>query len=304
MRRHVIAGLCFMVGIFGMSACANPDDSAASKQAAAGSEDIVAAVTKDDTIAASLPADIKKKGGFTVSINLDVEPVKFRDGSGNIAGLNPDLLRAAAKVLGTEVKFQEGTFDSLVPGLESKRFDVIASVGDYVERQKQIDFIDYLQTGTAILASESLPQNEVTTDGLCGLRIGYARGTSQQTLLEAADKKCLAAGKPAIKSNGYGDGGAGILSVQSGQADGFWGDSPAMRYNVKEHPDLYKIILEERKSVYGIGINKDNQALRDALRAALLKLVADGKYEALLKQWGQEGFGIPTMNINSTNKLG
>lgn len=300
--KRVTALACSAMLLLQLAACANPSEGEESQQAA-GSKDVVAAVAKDDAIAAKLPAYIRQKGGFTASINPDVAPIKFVDNNGVITGLNPELLRAAAKVLGTEVTFQRGSFDAMVPGLESKRFDAIASVGDYVERQKRIDFIDYLQTGTAILASTKLEGSELSTEQLCGLSIGYARGTSQQGPLEAANRNCQAAGKPAIKVVPYQDGGAGVLSVKSGQADAYWGDGPAMRFNVKEHPDLYKIVLTEKSGVYGIGIHKDHPDFRDALREALLKLVADGVYDALLKQWAQDGYGVPDMNVNSKNKL-
>lgn len=281
MQRLVITALSSVVCLMGISACANPSEDGGTKPT--GSADLVASVTKDDAVAAKLPQTIKQKGGFTASINPDVAPIKFIDTDGQIAGLNPDLLRAAAKVLGTEVKFQEGTFDAMVPGLESKRYDVIASVADFVERQKKIDFIDYLQTGTAILAAKDFQQDEISPAELCGLNVGHARGTSQQGYLEAAAKKCLAAGKPKLVTSAYQDGGVGILSVKSGQADAFWGDSPSMIFNVKKNPDLYKIVYSERRSVYGIGIHKDDSEFRDALRAALLKLVENGVYAALLE---------------------
>ncbi|QOI65810.1 transporter substrate-binding domain-containing protein (plasmid) [Arthrobacter sp. TES] len=163
-------------------------------------KDILASVQKDDAIAAMLPDEIRQKGGFTVSINADVAPVKFIDGDGKITGLNPDLLRAAAKVLGTEAQFQEGTFDAMVPGLEAKRYDAIASVADFVERQKKIDFIDYLKNGTAIIASKTMKEDQLTPEQLCGLSVGYARGTSQQGNLEKYAAACAAKEHPNWKS--------------------------------------------------------------------------------------------------------
>ena len=302
MKKVAIFALTAMVGLIGLSGCANPTDDDGGQQT--GSGDIVASVQKDDTIAAMLPKEISDQGGFTASINADVAPIKFIDSDGEITGLNPELLRAAARVLGTEVKFQEGTFDAMVPGLEAKRYDAIASVADFVERQKNIDFIDYLKNGTAVLASSDLEQDELTLDQLCGLNVGYSRGTSQQGSLEKAVEDCAAKGQPALQINGYQGAGPGILSVKSGKADAFWGDLPQMLYNVKKDPGLFKIIYTEQKSVLGIGINKKDPELRDALQAALLKLVEDGTYDALLEKWALEGFGIPSMNINSDIKLG
>lgn len=302
MKRVTILALSTVVGLMGLSACANPTDGAATQPSA--NADVIAAVQKDDAIAAMLPDEIKKKGSFTVSINADVAPVKFIDSDGKITGLNPELLRAAAKVLGTEVEFQEGTFDAMVPGLEAKRYDAIASVGDFVERQGKIDFIDYLKNGTAILAPTSQKQDQLTTEQLCGLNVGYGRGSSQQGNLEKIALECEAKAQPKLEISGYPSPGAGILSVKSGEADAFWGDLPQMLYNVKSEPGLFKIVYTEQKSVLGIGINKDNPELRDALRTALLKLVEDGTYRSLLEKWGLQDFGIPDMNVNSTNKLG
>jgi polar amino acid transport system substrate-binding protein len=303
MKRIISTALCTASVLAGMAACGNPSDDSETKQT--GAADAVRTVAKDPAIAEMLPQDITSRGSITVSINPDAEPIKFLNSDGKISGLNPDLLRAAGKVLGVRMTFQTGTFDAMVPGLESKRYDAIASIADFVERQKKIDFIDYVHSGTAILAAEGIKKDKVaSTDELCGLSIGYVRGTSQQGSLETVAAACDATGKPKLAVNGYPDAASAILSVKSGQADAFWGDRPSMLYNVDKSPDLYKVIYEEVTSVYGIGVNKDNPQLRDALRAALLKLVDDGVYDTLLEQWGLADLALPTMDINSDNTLG
>ncbi|MCH1881932.1 ABC transporter substrate-binding protein [Agrococcus sp. ARC_14] len=289
-----IAGLA-LVGLLG--GCANPSIDGASGPAA--EDDIVAAVQTVEEIAAMVPAEYRERGGFTISINADVEPIKFVDDEGNIAGFNPDLLRAAARVLDLQPEFQEGTFDAMVPGLEAQRFDAIASVADFVERQTHIDFIDYLHNGTGIITSTTFEAEEITLEDLCGLSVGFARGTSQQVSLETVSADCETAGEPAISVNGYNDSAAGILSVQSGEADAFWGDYPQVAYNAQVNPDAFQVVYEEHTSILGIGIHKDNPELRDALQAALLHLVEDGTYDALLQRWGLQELALPEMAINS-----
>lgn len=301
MKKTLIALSTSALILLGISACANPEIEGSSDQGE--SQSLIASVEKDDKIAAMLPETYRKQGGFTVSINPDVEPIKFIDSDGEISGVNPDLLRAAGRVLDTEVRFQQGTFDGMVPGLEAKRFDAIGSVADFVERQTHIDFIDYLKNGTAIITASDFPEDSLELMDLCGLSVGYSRGTSQQGSLEEASKNCTEANKPAISVNGYGDAGAGILAVESGAADAFWGDLPQMSYNVQQSPDSFKIVYDERVSILGIGIHKDNAELRDALQAALLKLVEDGTYDKLLANWGIESAAHPEMNINSDISL-
>lgn len=301
MKKALVTASTAILLLLGMSACDNPEPEGGSDQA--DSSSIVESVEKDESIAAKLPKKYQEQGGFTVSINPDVEPVKFTDSDGEIAGMNPDLLRAAGRVLDTEVRFQKGTFDGMVPGLEAKRFDAISSVADFVERQDNIDFIDYMKNGTAIITAADFQDDSLELKDLCGLSVGYARGTSQQGSLEEASKACADNGDPEISMNGYGDSGAGILAVESSAADAFWGDLPQMSYNVQQSPDAFKIVYDERVSILGIGIHKDNTEFRDALHAALLKLVEDGTYDKLLASWGLEDAAHPEMNINSDLSL-
>lgn len=281
-----------------LGACANPSLTSDDDRDAI-SQEIVESVSKDDTTAAMLPDAIKNKGSFVVSINANLEPIKYVNSDGVISGLNPDLLRAAGRILGTEAIFQEGPFDGFIPGLQAGRFDAIASIADFVERQTYVDFIDYLRNGTAIITGPDFERDELKADDLCGYSIGYTRGSSQQGSLEAAAAKCAAQGRPTLTINGYGEPNAGLLSVQSGEADGFWGDAPQVIYNVEKYPDRYKMVYRSNTSILGIGISKNNPQFRDALRAALLKLVEDGIYNRILEHWNLEEAALPEMDINT-----
>jgi polar amino acid transport system substrate-binding protein len=287
--------------VLSASACSNPTDSAAGQQK--DSAGIVAAVQKNNDIAAMLPEDIKARGKITIAISPDVEPVKFLDADGNVAGANPDLLRAATKVLGIEAEFQRGTFDSMLPGLEAERYDVLASLGDYKERQGKIDFIDYLRAGDSILVSTKLKTEVKSPEDLCGLRVGYVRGNSQERDVDAASKACVAAGKPAVIGSAYPDGPTGILAVKSDQDDALWGDLGQNAYNAKKDPQAFKISYTSQDSFFGIGVNKKDTQLRDALRAALTSLAKSGEYEELLKQWGLESYGLPEFPLNADVSL-
>jgi polar amino acid transport system substrate-binding protein len=295
--------LALGVGLLaGMTACANP--TAAGSNAPASQSGPALKMVKDDKIAGMVPEDIRQKGSFTVSINPDVAPLKFVNPDGQLAGLVPDLLTAAAAVMDLKIDLQKGTFDAMIPGIEGKRFEVIGSINDFKERQGSIDFIDYLKTGTAILASADFNKDNLTPADLCGLRVGFGRGTVQQGLLEKASGDCVVAGKEKIASSAYGDGGAALLSVKSGQADAFWGDAQSMLYNAKTSPELYKVVYKDVAGPYGIGLNKDNTEFRDALRAALLSLVEDGTYNQLVEAWGQQEYAMPELPLNTGPLLG
>ena len=52
----------------------------------------------------------------------------YRDADGNVAGFHPYLVRAALEPLGiTEIEFIVSDFGAWIPGLQARRFDMIAS---------------------------------------------------------------------------------------------------------------------------------------------------------------------------------
>lgn len=293
-------GIALVAGaglLAGLSACANP---------ASGGSDVTANEvgptvenTTHEEISGMVPESLRQAGTFSVAINPDIAPVKFLDDQGEVAGLNPELLEAAGKLMGLEVEFQKASFDALVPGLESQRFDVIASIGDFKERQEKIDFIDYLTTGSALIVATDFEGDEVAEEDLCGMSLSFVRGTYQQGQIEGISEECTSAGADGVEATGYGDANAALLSVNSGQAEGFWGDLQQLAYNEKTSPEKYKVVAEESSGPYGIGINKEDTEFRDALQAALLELVANGTYDQTLEKWGQEDYGMPEMPLNT-----
>jgi polar amino acid transport system substrate-binding protein len=285
----------------GMAACANPTAGGSNVQA--NEVGPAVEIAKSDAIAALVPEEIRDKGTFTVAINPDIAPVKFLDSNGEFAGLIPELLTQAGTVMGLEPTMQQAAFDALVPGLEAQRFDVIASIGDFKERQEKIDFIDYLKTGSALIVSADFEKDKVELSDLCGLKISYVRGTFQQGQIEGVSEDCAAAGKEPLKAAGYGDANAAMLSVKSGQSDGFWGDIQSLLYNAKTSPEIYKVVSHDVAGPYGIGINKEDVEFRDALHAALRSLVENGAYDQLLEKWGQQNLGMPDLPLNTGASL-
>ncbi|MBU6530340.1 ABC transporter substrate-binding protein [Streptomyces sp. NPDC057245] len=286
-----LACVCALAG------CANPADGA---EGGVGqdTQDLVEKVDRDPEIAAMVPEDLARRGRFTAAVNPSSPPIKFVDEGGHITGFTPELVTAAARMMGLDVVMQQTSFDALIPGLEAGRFDIVLSINDLADRREKTDFIDYLQTGTAILGAASLPQDEVTPEKLCGLSVGYVRGNVQQDLVAEADKNCRQSGGEPVTGTAFQDINAAILAVQSGQIDTAWGDAPSISYNAENNPSRYKELYREISGPYGVGVNKQDTALRDALRAALRKCVRDGLYQKLLDDYGLTDYALTDMPLN------
>src|SRR5690606_6183890 len=66
-------------------------------------------------------------GTVTIGIH-NRAPWGFRTAEGDVSGYHPDLVRAVFSSLGIDkVDFVAAEFGALIPGLQAKRFDMIAS---------------------------------------------------------------------------------------------------------------------------------------------------------------------------------
>lgn len=287
-----------------VSACGDgSQDGGSPEEPAGGGEGTVdgdgeTAVEGSD-VADLVPGEYRERGSFTVGINPDVPPVKYLDDDGIMTGVAPELLRAAGDIMGLEVEIELGSFDSMMPGLQSGAFDVIGSIGDFEERREYIDFINYMHAGIGIIGTADFEQDEVVPEDLCGVTVGYVVGTQQQGLLQTASNECEEAGEAPIEASGYRDAAASILAVSSGQAEAAWIDTPAVLYNVNAQPDVFKALYTEPEpGYYGIGVLKEDDEFLQALHAALQELEANGEYEAIMTEFGVTDLMTEGMPLN------
>lgn len=249
----------------------------------------------------AVPVHYRSAGTLTVAVNPEIAPIKFVDDDGNIAGFAPDLLSAAAKVLGLKLQFVQASFDSLVPGLSAKRFDILLSLGDFPSRHGQVTFIDYLKVGQTIVTAAGSPLVVHGLGDLCGVSAGLPRGTTQLEKAYEISKACVAAGKQAMIISTYPDTNMTLLALTTGVNQMAWVDSPAANYNIKRFPDKYRQAFFYYNSAYGIGFGTDDDGrqLAEAFRQALLQVEAAGGYAALMQKWDVPAAdGFPRFPIN------
>jgi polar amino acid transport system substrate-binding protein len=104
---------------------------------------IVAAVT---TITkADVLDDIKKKGVLVVGVKADYKPFGFRDPSGAIVGLEPDLAGDAAKKFGVKLELVPVVSANRMEFLQQGKIDLmIATMSDTPARRKIVQVIEPL----------------------------------------------------------------------------------------------------------------------------------------------------------------
>ncbi len=220
-----------------------------------------------------------------------------------LQGAIVDLAAAMSQQMGRTIVFKPIPFNGLLPAMQAKNIDITFTLmNDTPERQKVIDFVDFFNLGTKLLVQKGNPHHIDGLDTLCGLTVATVQGSTQISLVGEADAACKKAGKPAVESLSYAQPADARLQVQTGRAAVFFGNSPVMVYLAKTAGDgkIFDVVpnREYQPVPLGIGVAKDNTALRDALQKSLNALIADGTYVKILTKYGVEGGAVKTAAIN------
>lgn len=243
----------------------------------------------------AVPAEFE---GKTLKIATDAAyaPSEFVDTDGKtIVGFDVDLGKAIGEKLGLDVEFQNATFDGILAGVESGKFDMsMSSFTDTKEREEQVDFVTYFSAGTSFFVNSDGGPDVQSLDDLCGLKVAVQKGTTQQEDAEAQQKKC----DEEIDLQTYPDQNGANQALASGRAEVSFADSPVAAYQVKLSKGDFKLVGEAYGAApYGIALPKGSP-LAAPIQKALEALIADGTYEEILKEWGVESGAIANPEIN------
>ncbi|MEV5315509.1 ABC transporter substrate-binding protein [Streptomyces sp. NPDC052610] len=279
-----------------------------------GGSDSTDAATKtvEAPLADRLPKEIRDKGIIKVGSDIAYAPVEFKDDSGKTVGIDPDIAAAMGKQLGVEFQFENGTFDTLITGLRSGRYDIaMSAMTDTKDRQEGIDsesgkkvgegvdFVDYFTAGVSIYTKKGDDQGIETWADLCGKKLVVQRGTVSEDLAKAEAEKCPKNKKLSIEA--FDNDQQAQTRLRGGGADAGSSDFPVAAYAVTTSgggKDFQLVGEQVEAAPYGIAVAKNDTQLRDALKAALDAIIANGEYEKILKEWGVEDGAVKEAVVN------
>src|SRR5581483_8227635 len=258
-------------------------------------------VQTDPSIAAQVPAKIKSSGELTVAADATYAPDEFIGSDGKtVIGMDADLAKAIAQLMGLKAVVSNQTFDSIIPGLAAGKYDLgMSSFTDTKEREKTVDFVTYATAGESFFVKADGGPTINSINDICGLKVGVEKGTTEADDATAQSKKCTDAGKPAVSVSTFPDQAGANVALSSGRVDAGFADTPVADYAVKQSDGKFK--LSPAPSIanapYGIAMAKDS-GLTQPVLAAIKALMADGTYGKIFDYWGLQDDKItsPTNN--------
>lgn len=257
-------------------------------------------VKADKTLAAKVPASVKKDGVISVGSDASYAPSEFLAADNKtVQGFDVDLFNAVASKLGLKANFQNAKFDSIIPGVASGKYEVgVSSFTVNADREKQVNMVSYYSAGTQWFTQKGNP-NKVDPNNACGKSIAVQTNTVQADDIQARSKKCTQAGKPAITIDSYQGQDQATAAIVNGKDAAGLADSPVGAYAVKQTNGKLELLGDIYDSApYGYAVPKNETEFAQAIGAAVDELIKDGTYTQILKKWGVEQGGVSKAEVN------
>ncbi len=201
---------------------------------------------------------IMERGKIVVGVKADYKPWGFRDENGNLVGMEVDMAKEVADVMGVKLELVPVQSSNRMQFLQQGKVDMfIATMSDRPDRRKIVGIVlpNYYTSGTNVLAPKALhlkSWEDLRGKPVCGKQgafynkiveerygakiIAFTGNAEAKQALR--DKKCIAWV--------YDDS-----SIMSDLASGEWDDFEMPLQSEDDNPWALAVPLEERDCIFG-----------------------------------------------------
>lgn len=214
-----------------------------------------------------------------VGLDDSFPPMGFKSSSNELQGFDIDMAKEIEKKINKKFDFMPYNWDGIIPGLQSKKFDVVISAMSVTEeRQKQINFtVPYIMEKQVIVTKGDSIIN--SPEDLKGKVVGVQLGSTSEHAMEPI--------KNTFKEvKEYKNNMDAINDLGIGRIDAVVIDELVARYYLKEQGNKFKVAEKElSKEPVAIGIRKEDSAMKDELDKAIQELKQDGTLAKISEKW-------------------
>ncbi|MFM2481844.1 ABC transporter substrate-binding protein [Celerinatantimonas sp. YJH-8] len=232
----------------------------------------------------------------TMRYGLEAEypPFESKTADGKLVGFDIELGNAICREAQLKCSWVESAFDTLIPALQAKKFDVINSAMNITaQRAKAIDFTNPIyQVPTQLIARKDAAL-EPTATSLRGKNIGVLQGSIQEVY---AKKHWQPKG---VTITSYKDQNQVYNDLANGRLDGTLVMSTAGQSGFLDKPQgkdfgfAGKPVTDDKVLGIGIGfgLRKGDDQLRERINKAIKQVQQDGTIHQLSQKYFK-GFDV------------
>jgi polar amino acid transport system substrate-binding protein len=229
---------------------------------------------------ASAPAPVAKV--YTVGTDAAYAPFESQNEKGEIVGFDIDVVTAAAKKAGIEVKFVNTPWEGIFNTLQQGDRDLLVSAITITDERKQtMDFTTPYFDAQQLIAVKKT--SKVTKfDDLKKLKVGVQTGTTGDEVVA----KLLGKTSTAIKR--FESTPLALKELEAGGVDAVVADNGVVINYVANNADnKFKTVADKafQPEQYGLAIKKGNTDLLAKMNKGLADIKADGTYDQIYTKY-------------------
>ena len=224
--------------------------------------------------------DVQKSGKLTVATSPDFPPFEYLAEDGSVVGIEIDILNLVCAELDVELDIQQMDFDSVLPGVQTGKYDLGASgISVTPDREENTLFtVPYCLAAQAIVV---LNDSTITCKAdLEGKTVAVQTGTT-------AEEFCMGAGYEVKAYTANTDAQQALLSgkVDAWVIDDLTAADMVKLYNAENGETL--VVLPEAMTTepYAFAFKKGNDELAASVSDIISKLVADGTIAEIFAEY-------------------
>lgn len=238
-------------------------------------------------LSADQKPDFVSGGILKICTSGEFPPMEYYENPGDkdLIGFEIDVMDAIAKRWRAKAEYVVGDFKGLLPSLDSKRCDLVASgIMITPARLEKYDGIPYFGSHVVMVTAANDSETKVPAD-VSGKIMAIEAGTTYEKTVADLNAELEAAGKEPIQAQTYPSASGVIEQILVGRATATITQDTTAAYRMLQVPGRLAIpYTYDESENYGIYLRKsdgDRQMLKEAIEA----LQASGEMKAFLKKW-------------------
>jgi len=237
-----------------------------------------------------------KEGTLTVVTNAEFNPFEYKEGN-EFKGIDMELAKLIADELGLQLEIKDVDFDAVLTNISTNKADIaLAALTVSEERKKTVNFTDsYFNASQYIIVKSTdtrfdglatAAQIEAKIKSINDLTIGVQSGTTGQFYAEG-DEDWGFEGLNAIVQT-YSRGALAVQKILDGGIDIVIIDEMPAKELVNSIAGVKLINVALTDEEYAIAVRKNSLDLLKDVNAALKKIIADGRFKAIVDKYFEE----------------
>lgn len=220
------------------------------------------------------------EGKLTMATNAYFPPYEFYEGD-KIVGIDAEIAEAIANELGLELEIKDMQFDSIITSVKEGGADFgLAGMTISEDRLKEVDFsISYASGVQSIIVKEGSAIKSV--DDLYAEGAAYKVGVQLGTTGDIYSTDDF--GDDLVTQ--YTNGNEAVVALLGGDVDCVIIDNEPAKAFVAANEGLTILETSYADEDYAACFKQDNDALREAVDAAIKKLTEDGTIDAIISKY-------------------